>query len=360
MDICCLLSFLISGLIFLVLAVNFFKHYKKERTREVINYLSLIGVLYFIIAIFSFFWCFDLLKYSAEDFLLIYALVIVLQSLFLLMAVFLISRNHKLFYLLFFYLIIFLSFFTSVFNFLYLFLITSFLLSLLFFVNLTVRRDVYKKIGYYGIFYSSLALFLQFLLLFGVGDVFIFSIILNLVFLFFIIKFLKDLQKYPIIPVTYGKYKKKSYLITFLRYFIFILVLVNFIFIGTVTIHEFGHFGVSKFYDCDYQRIVFEENLPHTEILCRDLPNPTLVLLGGFFLPFIIALILFIVGGRFLKDMALLVAGFNFLISKRDFLDLGISENLILGSIIIGVLFLILGVVLLARSRTEESFYASL
>lgn len=358
MNLTFFLNFLVSLAVALLLFINFFKHYKNERVREIINYLSFIGVLYFIFSIFSFLWSFNFLIYSENDFLFIYSLIIVIQSSFLFLTIYLFSGNKRLFYFLFFYLIIFVSLFSPVFNFLDLFLITSFLLTLLFFIILTFRHDVYRKIGYFGIFYSSLSLIFQFLLLFGIGSLFIFSLFSNIVFSALMFNLIRDLTKYPLLLGRYSKkYERKSYFLSFLRYFVFILILTNFVFIATITIHEFGHFTISKFYDCQYRKIVYEENFPRTEILCRDLPNSILVLLGGILLPFLIAIPLFIIGGKFIKDISLLIAGFNLVSSNRDFVELGVSDNLIVVSIIFGVLFLIIGIIMLAKSRTEEYVY---
>ncbi len=351
------INFLVSSAIFLLLSLNFFKHYKRKQINEIINYLSLTGLLYLVIAIFSFLWFFDFLSYAKEDFLFIYSLIILVQSLFLFMVIYLISRNKKLFYFLFFYLVILISFFFSMFNFLYLFLITSFLLTFLFFVNFTFRSDVYRKIGYLGIFYSSLSLAFQFLLLFGIGEVYVFSLCSNIIFLILMFNFLKDIRKYPYFYKKYSKPKNRSYFLTFLRHFVFILILTNFVFIGTIAIHEFGHFTVSRFYECEYRRIVYEENFPHTEILCKELPNNSVVILGGVLPPLLIAVSLFIIGGKFLKDIALLIAGFGLIASNKDFMELGLSVNLVGASIILGLLFLIFGIVLLAKSRIEEHIY---
>jgi hypothetical protein len=304
---------------------------------------------------FSFLWFFDFLKYRANDFEFIYSLAILVQSLLLFIIIYLFSGNKKLFYFLFFYLMVFLSFFYNAFNFLYLFLITSFLLTLLFFIGLLYKSDFYKKISYLGIIYSFVSLFLFFLLLFNIGEAYTFSLFSNFLFFILTIQILEILSKNPPLHKNYSSYgRTDSYFVTFFRYFIFILILTNFVFIATIAIHEFGHFTVAGFYDCEYKRIVYEKNFPHTEVLCRELTNRNWVTLGGLLSPFLISLFLLIVGGKFIKDISLLIIGFNLIASNKDLLDLGFSENLVMASIIAGILFLIFGIVMLARSRTEE------
>jgi len=356
MKIMFLLNFFVSLAIFLILAVNFFKHYKKEKIRQAVKYLFIVGILYLIVSLFSALWYFDILFYDEIDFMFIYALVILVQTLFLLMIVYMFLGNKRLFYFLFFYLIIFISFFTSVLDSLYLFLITSFLLTLLFFIRLCFTSRLCRRTGYLGVFYAIISVFFNFLLMFGIGDLYVFSLFLNLVFLFLIYQVIKDLKKKPLAR-RYSKFRKTPKFIVFLRYFVFILILTNFVFITTIAMHEFGHLAVSKFYSCEHGKIVYEVNFPHTEVLCQNLQITKAVILGGPLLPFAVALVLFIIGGRFIKDISLLITGFNLIGSGKDLAELGVSDNLILVSMIFGILILVLGIIMLSRSRTEDYFF---
>jgi hypothetical protein len=357
MNIAFLINFFISLAIALMLFLNFFKHYNKK-THKIISYFSFIGVLYFFVSVFSFLWFLGLLKYSVQDFILIYSLVILLQSIFLFMVIYSFSKNKKMFYFLSFYFIIFLSFFSAAFNFLYLFLITSFLLTLLFFLELSLKYGECRIPSYLGILYSVISLLFSILLLFRIGDIFVFSLFSNLVFFIFIFMFIKNVKKYPCADSSKTEeYAKQHYVLVFLRYFIFILVLTNFAFIATVAVHEFGHLAVSKFYDCEYGKIVFETDF-HTELLCREIPNNLAVLLGGILLPFLIAGILFVLGGKVIKDVSLLIMGFNLISSNKDFLDLGFSQNIVVLALIAGALCLIAGIFMLIKVILEDSFSA--
>ena len=72
------------------------------------------------------------------------------------------------------------------------------------------------------------------------------------------------------------------------------------------------------------------------------------------FFCFLISVLLFVIGGKFIKDISLLMAGFNLIFSNKDFLDLGLSDNLVMATAIFGVLLLIIGMVILTRSTTED------
>ena len=55
--------------------------------------------------------------------------------------------------------------------------------------------------------------------------------------------------------------------------------------------------------------------------------------------------------------MSFLMIGFNLITSNKDFADLGISDNFIMLSLFIGAMFLIIGIIMFAKSRMEEYVY---
>jgi hypothetical protein len=153
-----------------------------------------------------------------------------------------------------------------------------------------------------------------------------------------------------------------NYLFDFLRYFVFIIILTNFIFIGVLAIHEGGHFFVSKLTpDCNMDRIVFEGGLPHTEILCdNSVSSTSKIIFGGIFIPLIVALLFFFGGGTFMKEISLLIIGFNILISYKDFIDLGFSQSVSFFFSIFGGIVILLAIGILAKSRTTEEEFIHL
>src|SRR3989339_868634 len=266
MKILFLLNFIISHLF-----------YKTKDYHKISFYFFVIGLLYLFLSLFSFVWFFGFLNYSPEDFLFLYSFLIVFQSLLFFRIIYFMSLHKKLLYLLMFYLIGVGSMLYSFSTFANFIIIISFLLMFLFFMDLIFRDDNYQALGYFGMFYSILGLSFETLLIFQVGNVYFFNLLLNLVFCMFI-----------------------------------------FIFIKTIGIHEFGHFSISKFYNCDYRKIVYEDDFFHTEVLCDGKIDNSFVLLGGILAPFLLAILLFFIGGKFMKEMAFLLSGFNFLaIAKK-------------------------------------------
>jgi hypothetical protein len=351
--------FLINGIlyfgIFLFFILKFVKHYDTS-TKKIAKAFSFIGIIYFLISLFSILWFFNLLDYSQTDFLFLYSLGMIVQSFILFRVVYLFSKNKNLYYFLGFYVLILFSLFFSIDSFLVLSLIASSLFGLLIFINFAFLDEKYKKAGYFGILYFTISIILNVILLIYQKNLYNFSFISGIFFFLFSFFFFGDLRKYPL-EVTSKPKREKSYFFTMLSHLVFIIVLTNFIFIGTVGIHEFGHYGASKLQNCEYQQIVYDGNFFHTDILCEDSQGRLFVTLGGILLPFLIAILLFLIGGNFIKEIAFLIFGFNFVAISRDLSDLGISDNLVFFSIFVGIGFLIYGLYLLAKSKSEETLY---
>ncbi|MEM0465070.1 MAG: hypothetical protein QXW97_00010 [Candidatus Pacearchaeota archaeon] len=192
--------------------------------------------------------------------------------------------------------------------------------------------------------------------MFNITYIYFLSLILNIVFFIFIYNLLKDFREYSFNHSRHKNAKNnKSRFFIYLRYLTFIITITNLVFIGTISIHEFGHFISSKYFDCKYSKIVFERDMPYTETLCLDSSSKAFFLISGIIFPFLIAGILYLVGGLFIRDISILIIGFNLIASYKDLRDLEISDNMILMVVIFGILFLFLGILLLAKSRVEKT-----
>ena len=344
---------IIYFLVFILMISNFLKHYNNRRIHKIVHSISSFAISSFILAIMFFFWSF-LLDYSVKDYLLIFSVAVVFQSIMMFRTIYVFDKNKKLFYLLFLYLFsLFSVIFTSL-NFSHVLLSISFLLFMIISLNFSSRFPAYRKVGFFGIFYSSISLFCQLLVLFNKIDLLYFSIVSNILLLGFLAIFLREIKKNPPILKEQNICRKESLAFSFLKYFVFVITLVNFIFLGTIGVHELGHLFASRFYDCDYRRIVYEENLPRTEVLCKDIGTTKFMLLGGVVFPLAIALIILLIGGSFIREIAVLAMGFNFLFSYRDLIDFGLSESIAFVLGILGVILVIIGIALLARARIEE------
>jgi hypothetical protein len=351
MKIIFFLNTIISICIFLVTVKGFLKHYKNERNNKIINHLAILGLFYLFFSILSFLWFFNFLTYSQQDFVLLYFVLIMIQTFLILLIARLLAHGKMINSLLFIYLIMIVLLVVISHNSFQIALLFSFLFLLLFFLRLSFNKGKYLKISYFGIFYSLISLIFHLSLIFGYGNAYAFNLFSNLIFLALIVVFLKNL---PNLPLRRKISKNTHYIISFFRYFTFIIVLTNLVFIGTVGMHEAGHFFIAKSYSCNYERIVYEGLLPHTEVLCSGDASRIAALVGGIGLPLVIALAIYLIGGKFLKDLAMLILGFNLIISARDLSDLGLSQNIIISVAFFGLISIIIGVVMLAKSRIEE------
>jgi hypothetical protein len=103
-----------------------------------------------------------------------------------------------------------------------------------------------------------------------------------------------------------------------------------------------------------------EESYPKTEVICSDLSKVWLIAIAGPLLPVLLAVLLFFLGGTLLREVALLMVGFNLISSSRDLAELGFGNNLIFASLFVGVVFLFFGLIYLAKYRLFEDEFREL
>ena len=346
---------LAAALVATIAIKSFVKSYSKPKYENFYFPVIFIGILNIILVSFSFLWFFKIINYTLSDLLVMYCFLVTLQTFSFFGIIYFSLPGNKMLLLLSSYVLVIFSF---VFHFSPIYLVVG--ISLLVFLVLSLRLSSevgHKKTGYAGILYSSVSLLSLVFIFFRPFLVKFLVPLSTLFFLFFIYILTKQIKGNPLNLKKRVEDKKESSILHFIKYFIFIIVITNFIFIGTIGIHEFGHLGVSKFYDCNYRKIVYEEGVPHTEVLCGDLTNNLWVILGGVLSPILVAAILFLIGGRLIKDLSFLVLGFNLMASYQDIIDLNISQNLSIFVVALGLTFVIIGIALLARTRVEKEFY---
>ena len=352
--------FLIGGAIllsvFLLILAKSLKHHEEKSIARIIQSLFAIGIIQLILAILSFLWAFKVLTYSPSDFLIIYSICIIIQTMLLFRINYTFVLHTRIIYLFISYIVLSILIFI-IFSSLILSLILSFLISLLLFIEFTFRDDVYAKVGFIGIIYSAASLAISILYLFKIVDIYLITLSSTILFYFILVLF-SDFKKYPISQLNVEAKKEKPYFLTLLSHLIFIITFINFILIGTIAIHEFGHYAMSEIYDCEYGKIIYEDGLFRTEFLCQDSSSTLGAALGGILLPIIIAILLFSIGGNLMKEIAVLITGFNLIAISRDILLINLSENISTLSIIAGAILSITGIFFLAKSRSAEIIYS--
>ena len=353
MGILHLINGIISLLICLFIILHFFKQRRDKNLKKIVYWFFAIALCYLVLLIYSIIWHFGIFSYNSTDFNLIYSIIILIQTLILFKIVYFFKKDKKILYFLSSYLLAFFSFYITGFS--SIILVVSYLLILLLSLNFVSFHKEHKNIGYSGITYSMVSLILQILLFLHIGDIFSFSIASRLLFFIFIFYFLRDLKHYQIIQSEI-KTKEEPSILLFIKYFIFIIAIINILLIGTLGIHEFGHVIISKFYNCESRSIFYEQGTyPYSEIVCDNSSGKSYITIAGPLLPIMLSLLLLIVGGGFIKSLSLIIAGFDILSAYKDLYELGLSDNVVFASTIIGFILLLGGIYLLAKSRMQEN-----
>jgi hypothetical protein len=268
------------------------------------------------------------------------------------------NNNYK-YFLLFYVTIIFSVYFSEIFYILFFFI--SYLI--IFLLCVLISKETFFWVSFSGMLYSFFSFLFAIALMLNLIGLILFETITSLLFALFLFNIMKGIKE-NIFKINVNKLSNNNsnIILDFVRYFLFIILLMVFVFISTVTIHELGHFVVSKFSDCSLSRIVYEGALPHTEILCQKNDSSSLLFsfLGGIAFPFLFSIFFFIVGGKFMKEIGFSVAGFNLIISYADYLDIGLTETKALFLVILGSILVILAIAFLASSRVEEKTFLEL
>ncbi|MFW6283642.1 MAG: hypothetical protein ACOC1P_06360 [Minisyncoccales bacterium] len=349
MDVLLIINGIACLVFFLFFMIKYFEHNKKDSKKRALSVLFKIVFIYFIFSSMFFVWFFGIFDYSIREFLLIYLIGLIFQTI-LFFRLGYVFNNHKKFYII-------AGLYAGI-NLLLLFRIElfltwgfflSFIVMMFFFSQIIFLGKDYKKLGLAGVCYSFVSLVFSVLIYLNIGNPLMFFLISFGFFFYFTWIFFDDIEKYSF---SVEEVHRNKFLV-FLNHIVFIIIIVNFIFISTIVIHEFGHYGVSSFYDCEKNKIVYEDSFFHAETYCVEKETEKRAIWGGILLPYIIALACILFGERFMKDVGLLIMGFNSVSLSKDLALLDISNSFVFLSILIGIVFLIWGIWSFIHSRVD-------
>lgn len=348
--------FALNGLSYLAVSLIAFCIYylfckKEEVARKVGSIIGVNGIFYLLMASLNFLWVFGLLEANNEDFILINSGFTVVSSILLLYAVYKITGNRNLVYLL-------VLFMTSVFaiNFsIKAFFITtlaiSYLLTIIVFLNLIFFYNFYLRwAGYVGLFYAAASILLLVLIFVGEEAYKLFWFLPTALIFFIFLFIYLDVTNLGIINKIEYKQKKKPlilvYSAVFSKFLIFMASISAFILVSAIAIHELGHALVAQYYGCEqFKAIIYDIIAPHTEIRCDSYYNSIVLTLAGIAATSVIGLVFVLTGGQFTTGISYLLFGIGFLISYGDLTDLGISKNIITVLLLLALVMVILAVV---------------
>lgn len=348
MEILLFLASIIALLIFLSITHHFTKEIIKSKFKEREIPLVLIGISQLVYSIILLLWSLDNFSFNIKDYVVIFSSIISIETIALTFIIYNFSKNKKVLYPLFSYLLIIPLIYSASSN-IHLVIPVSFFIIIISFI---LFSDLHKKVNQALLLYASISLIGYFLSILKnslIPTLNLVSIFFFLLFIHLLMKALRSKSEFKIIK----KFKEKSPLISFLKHFIFVIILTNFIFIGTIGTHEIGHVASSKYLGCKDARIVLSlNNMPHTETTCSDESIKTPLILGGILPPLIISFLLLFSGGKFIKEISLQIISFNLIISYKDLILLGFSDAIATSMMILGIAICILSIGLLAKSKT--------
>jgi len=143
-------------------------------------------------------------------------------------------------------------------------------------------------------------------------------------------------------------FKYFKYYVRVLFYLLLITILIS---LSTIILHELGHFIFSYFAGCQQIKIIIsleDGNITtYTEMECLQNINMFLLGISGFFIVLLVSIFFLLISKEGERYLALIMIGFNFIVSASDFeayLKLPFSDIL---TILIGSVIIIVGETLL-------------
>jgi hypothetical protein len=320
---------------------------KKVRSHDIV--LSAISIPFLFFSIVSIIFSSSPFKFTEQKFIIFLSFLIFTSTILLIISLSKIQKNNRILNPISFLL---LSLIPPIINVSLIHIVIPMSLLVIIMTFLSFAEDHKNHITMLIVF-SSISLVFYIVSFLSTRTMLLFTAISLSIFLLFITEFLKFLTTKKEIHLQINK-KSDSKLIPFLKHLIFIIIITNFIFVGTVAIHELGHAVSAQFSDCEETKIVYElTGLPHTEVKCLDTSQSQNWTLLGIFLPMGIALLLMFGGGTSIKEISLEIIGFSLMISYLDFQTLGASILFSKIMMSVGVILSSVGLVLLVKSRAD-------
>ena len=341
--------FLTAVIAFAVFTSSIFWISKKRKSK--IKFLSSvlgIALANLVAATATIFISFSKTNSSNEVIILITSIIVAIQTISLISIISEIQHNKKIKYSILFLIIAIIPIVLNS-NYVHILIPTSLLITIMIF--LTYTEDHKSHISLL-LTYSSLSIIFYIISFINQNLIQLFIVISSSMFLIFHVEFLKFLKHPHTIKVST---REISPLIPFLKHIVFIIIITNFVFVGTVSTYELGHIASVKLSDCSDVKVVYDlGGFPYTQINCEDISNQNNWILAGLFLPLTIALLLIFVGGKFMKEIALEIIGFDLAISYIDLQILGISQTIASTISVVGIITAAIGLILLTNSRTNH------
>ncbi|MBI2133940.1 hypothetical protein HYU11_04630 [Candidatus Woesearchaeota archaeon] len=313
------------------------------------------AVTFFVQGILYVLWALGGVKLTSGDPLFVFSVFSVITALILLFLVYSLVRKGKLLFLLLIFALSIIPLRIDMMLFFKIASVMSYLLVLIFFVELLVfnskdasfRRAAISGIAYSGA--SLLFIFSDFFLNYSSGIVFFARNAALIMSLFFLGKCFERSK------ITLSDPKDIFIPALFVKYLIFVLGLSAFTLLGTLSIHELGHSFAARAYGCDSKIVLYEmDQNPYTEFSCASGYSEIAITASGIVLPFVIALFFIISGEMLIVRVGYLIMGFNLFLSFRDFSELSLSPSAIWIITAFSVVTVLFSIIMLSLQYLHE------
>ncbi|RMD45541.1 hypothetical protein D6829_02040 [Candidatus Pacearchaeota archaeon] len=347
MEIFFLFASIASLFVFIALAYHFVREAFVSHLKKRDLPLIIIALTHLVFSATLFLWAIGKLDFILNDFIQIYSARLLFENLAISILLFRTSHSKKVF-------LPYISYILAVpmillnFSNIHLMIPFSLFIMVLSFISFS---NIHQKIIHTPIPYATISLMAYLVSAINSRLIPALTLLSGVSFFTFTYFFTSTLRKKPEIHHTTESHDTIAF--QFLKHLLFLIILTNFVFVGTIGIHEAGHAISSKFVSCSNVRVVLEVGaLPYTESNCSKEGNFIFLILAGMLLPMVVFAILFFAGGKFMKEIAFQIFSFNLIISYKDLLLLGLSNAVSLFILFLGVACSLLSIGILINSRT--------
>ncbi|MBI3027251.1 hypothetical protein HYY70_03985 [Candidatus Woesearchaeota archaeon] len=357
--------FALNGLSYLLVALMAFYIYytfckKGELACKVGDIMGANGIFYLLMSFLNFLWTFGVLEPSNKDFALMNFVLVIVSSLLILYAVYKITDNRNLVYLLVLFISTVFAINYSIQAFFVVTLAASYLLMIIVSLELILFSNFYlKNAGYSGVAYVILSVAMSALAFYGVEAINLFWFLPNIAMFFALLFICLDVKNLGIIRrierKRYKKVKAWDYLGLFSKFFVFMASISAFIFVSSIAIHELGHAFVAQYYGCgQFKAVIYDIIAPHTEIKCDVYYNDFVLTAAGIAATTTIGLLFILTGGAFIRGISYLIFGFGLLISYGDLVELQVSKNIIYVTMLLSVIIITIAIVKISAYNLKQ------
>jgi hypothetical protein len=343
-------SFIALFILALILALKSFR----EKNTQFGAIISVVSVFYIASAILNAVWAFSLSSPSATETVLAGSAFVMPVAALLCAAFYRITSDKKLLFFLSIFALALFGFGMDPLKFVNVIVFVAFFLMLLIGIELSISKNSLWRAGALIACYGATGAAFTFL-----------SIRLQLAPPWFLTSLEMAAAYYFLIDTSSGiceshdeKCAKEPSAFTAVRYFIFILTLLAFLFVSTIAIHEIGHGAAAEILGCESTSVLFSSSIhsnPFTEVSCMNSASYSTIAVAGIALPLIFGLLLLLSGRGFVRNIGILMVSIGLFLSYGDMQSLKIPLTYLVLTYLFSFFFIGIAIMRICRSYLSNS-----